>query len=156
MPLPGRPTDRQRGQRGAGVTVSESALEARAPPAGWPPGWGRRRAAAAAAGVGATAGAPPLPLVAGRAGPRWRTLRRLSRHRSGMLGLAGLLLIALVALVGPRFLPYDPTAVDVLQKLQPPSAAHWLGTDYLGRDLLSRTVDGRTARWGRRWRWWGW
>ena len=59
-----------------------------------------------------------------------------------MLGLAGLLLIALVALVGPRFLPYDPTAVDVLQKLQPPSAARWLGTDYLGRDLLSRTVDG--------------
>ena len=115
------------------MTVSESALEAAGAPRGRPQGEGvvaRRRERA------------PLPLVAGRAGPRWRTLRRLSRHRSGMLGLAGLLLIALVALVGPRLLPYDPTAVDVLQKLQPPSAAHLLGTDYLGRDLLSRTVDG--------------
>ena len=117
------------------MTVSESALEAAGAPRGGVP-------QGIAAGAGARPGAPPLPLVAGRAGPRWRTLRRLSRHRSGMLGLAGLLLIALVALVGPRFLPYDPTAVDMLQKLQPPSAAHPLGTDYLGRDLLSRTVDG--------------
>ncbi|HEV2126646.1 MAG TPA: ABC transporter permease subunit, partial [Chloroflexota bacterium] len=56
--------------------------------------------------------------------------------------LAGLLLIVCTALVGPRLVPYDPTAVNVVEKLQPPSSAHLLGTDYLGRDLLSRTVDG--------------
>ncbi|HEX2038069.1 MAG TPA: ABC transporter permease [Chloroflexota bacterium] len=63
-------------------------------------------------------------------------------HRGGMIGLAGLLFMAAVALIGPFFLPYDPAATNVLEKLQPPSAAHPLGTDYLGRDLLSRTIDG--------------
>lgn len=70
----------------------------------------------------------PLALLAARYQNRWPD--QCSR------------LVALVAAVGPRFVPYDPTAVDVLNKLQTPSAAHLLGTDYLGRDLLSRTIEG--------------
>lgn len=129
------------------MSVSESALEAVAKP-------GAGESQYAPAGVRPEALAParrePVSREPARHEPvwaagrtrRWRTLRTLLRHRSGMVGLAGLLLVALVAAVGPRFVPYDPTAVDVLNKLQTPSAAHLLGTDYLGRDLLSRTVEG--------------
>jgi peptide/nickel transport system permease protein len=62
--------------------------------------------------------------------------------------------IALVLVVGflviaafaPWLAPYSPTKIDVLHKLQPPSAEHWFGTDHLGRDLLSRVIHGaRTA-----------
>ena len=50
------------------------------------------------------------------------------------------------ALLAPWLAPYSPTKIDVLHKLQAPSAAHWFGTDHLGRDLLSRIVYGaRTA-----------
>ncbi len=49
------------------------------------------------------------------------------------------LLIA-CALVGPSLAPYDPLATDVAAALQPPSRAHWMGTDSLGRDILSRIV----------------
>jgi ABC-type dipeptide/oligopeptide/nickel transport system permease subunit len=53
----------------------------------------------------------------------------------------GLVLMAFVAIVGPWLLAFDPNAVNVVEKLAGPSAAHPFGTDYLGRDLLSRTVD---------------
>ena len=49
-------------------------------------------------------------------------------------------LIALAALIGPYVVPYDPLASDVIAKLQPPSWAHWFGTDQLGRDIFSRVV----------------
>ena len=49
------------------------------------------------------------------------------------------LLIA-CALFGPSLVPYDPLATDVAAALQPPSRAHWMGTDSLGRDILSRIV----------------
>ena len=103
------------------MAVSESAIEATA---------------------GTAPAAAPAAALAAPGARRFRTLRRLLAHRSGVLGLAGLLLVAFVALVGPHLTPYDPTEVNILEKLQPPSAAHPLGTDYLGRDLLSRTVDG--------------
>ncbi|MFE0018613.1 ABC transporter permease [Mesorhizobium sp. NPDC059054] len=57
--------------------------------------------------------------------------------------VAGFLLTATFA---PWLAPYSPVKIDVLHKLQPPSSAHWLGTDHLGRDLLSRIIYGaRTA-----------
>ena len=57
--------------------------------------------------------------------------------------VAGFLLAAALA---PWLAPYSPTKIDVLHKLQPPSAAHWFGTDHLGRDLFSRVIFGaRTA-----------
>jgi len=46
----------------------------------------------------------------------------------------------LIAFVGPLLAPYDPLASDAAAALQPPSAAHWFGTDALGRDVFSRVV----------------
>ncbi|WP_029002842.1 ABC transporter permease [Azorhizobium doebereinerae] len=51
-----------------------------------------------------------------------------------------LLVLVLAALVGPFLVPYDPLASNTMAALQPPSAAHWFGTDQLGRDILSRVV----------------
>lgn len=56
-----------------------------------------------------------------------------------------LALIFLSSLLAPWLVPYDPTAIDTAVKLQGPSAAHWLGTDFLGRDMLSRVLYGGTA-----------
>lgn len=57
--------------------------------------------------------------------------------------VAGFLVTAVFA---PWLAPYSPLKIDVLHKLQPPSAEHWFGTDHLGRDLLSRVIYGaRTA-----------
>jgi len=54
------------------------------------------------------------------------------------LGCAGVLL--LLALLGPSIAPYDPLATNVRQALEAPSAAHWFGTDQLGRDIFSRVL----------------
>jgi nickel transport system permease protein len=56
------------------------------------------------------------------------------------LALAIVALLALCIVAAPLIVPYDPELVDLAQKLQAPSAAHWLGTDHLGRDMLSRLV----------------
>ncbi|MDO8280558.1 MAG: ABC transporter permease, partial [Burkholderiaceae bacterium] len=65
------------------------------------------------------------------------------------MGLMGLILVALfilMAVAAPILAPYDPLALNVRAKLQAPSLAHWLGTDQLGRDTLSRIIYGaRTA-----------
>src|SRR5215472_17499640 len=50
------------------------------------------------------------------------------------------LLIVLAAFFGPAFVPYDPLASDTVAALKPPSAAHWFGTDQIGRDIFSRVV----------------
>jgi peptide/nickel transport system permease protein len=62
--------------------------------------------------------------------------------RSLVIGglLAGV--FALAALVSLLWTPYDVTALDVAARLQPPSAAHWLGTDHFGRDVLSMIMVG--------------
>ena len=51
-----------------------------------------------------------------------------------------LVLIIFLAIFGPWIVPYDPLASNTAQALKPPSAAHWFGTDQLGRDILSRVV----------------
>lgn len=61
------------------------------------------------------------------------------------VGLAGLVIVVLflsMAVFAPWIAPYDPIALDVKAKFQTPSAAHWAGTDHLGRDLLSRIIWG--------------
>jgi peptide/nickel transport system permease protein len=50
--------------------------------------------------------------------------------------------LALVALSAPLIAPYDPTAIDLDRILEAPSPAHWLGTDAIGRDVLSRMIHG--------------
>jgi ABC-type dipeptide/oligopeptide/nickel transport system permease subunit len=72
-----------------------------------------------------------------------------SAHRrprpKGRLLIAGATLLALfiaLALFGPAIAPYNPDAQDLLVLLDPPSAAHWFGTDEVGRDILSRVIVG--------------
>ncbi len=69
---------------------------------------------------------------------------RPSRLRQNSLGL-GLVLVGLLvflALFGQWLTPHDPDLVDLGQRLLAPDASHWLGTDQLGRDLLSRLIVG--------------
>jgi peptide/nickel transport system permease protein len=67
---------------------------------------------------------------------------RALRHPSFLIGalLSGLL--ALAALVSLVWAPYPPAEIDIPHKLQPPTAAHWLGTDSLGRDIASQLLVG--------------
>jgi len=78
------------------------------------------------------------------AGPRGLggTWSRLARHRGAVVGMAIVGLYAAVALFAGVLAPYDPADGDVLARLRPPSAQHLLGTDELGRDILSRLVFG--------------
>ena len=68
----------------------------------------------------------------------WRDLRAL-------LAFGYLAVMALVALAAPMLSPYSPTAQNVSDMLAEPSAAHWMGTDDLGRDILSRLIYGAPA-----------
>lgn len=54
--------------------------------------------------------------------------------------LIGVGIFLLLGAVGPWIVPYDPNAQDLLARLQGPSSAHWLGTDHVGRDMLSRLI----------------
>ena len=74
--------------------------------------------------------------------PASRMRRRLRRYGLAWAGAAIVLAWLLVALLAPWISPYPPNAVDVTQRLLVPSAAHWLGTDILGRDVLSRLLHG--------------
>jgi peptide/nickel transport system permease protein len=62
--------------------------------------------------------------------------------RRGMVGGILLILYILVALVGPGISPYDLNAPDLDVRMQAPSSTHWLGTDRIGRDVLTRIIAG--------------
>jgi peptide/nickel transport system permease protein len=64
------------------------------------------------------------------------------RSASGVLGAGFLVFVLLIALTAPLITPYDPLTQDLDHALQLPSLDHWLGTDDLGRDLLSRLMLG--------------
>ena len=64
------------------------------------------------------------------------------REPLNVLALTLIALFALGALLAPLIAPYDPLAQDLASRLEPPSGAHWLGTDQLGRDILSRLLYG--------------
>ncbi len=66
----------------------------------------------------------------------------LRRSAPGRWGFALTLLLIIVALAAPWLAPYDPVAQNLPARLVPPTAAHWMGTDELGRDILSRIIFG--------------
>ena len=72
-------------------------------------------------------------------------MRRLWSRSSARVGLAIILVLALAAVFAVPLAPYDPTLMDTSRGFAPSSAEHWLGTDNLGRDTLSRLLIG--ARW---------
>lgn len=67
---------------------------------------------------------------------------RFRRNPLGLVGAGIVGIVVLAALIGPSVAPYDPTEGDILEKHQGFSAKHLLGTDYLGRDQLSRILHG--------------
>lgn len=66
----------------------------------------------------------------------------LRRSVPGRWGFALTMLLVIVALAAPWLAPYDPVAQNLPGRLVPPAAAHWMGTDELGRDILSRIIFG--------------
>ena len=73
--------------------------------------------------------------------PRSRFLRKFGGHKLALTGGIILIIVTLVAIFGPM-LTGSPTAVDAANRLQPPSADAWFGTDNYGRDVLARVVEG--------------
>ncbi|ALM84801.1 ABC transporter permease [Bordetella sp. N] len=87
--------------------------------------------AAAASGAAIAQDAPPSL--------RWRWLRK---HPTLILGLVLLIAIAVLSLAAPWIATHNPTSINPLQRLKPPTAEHYFGTDALGRDVFSRAVWG--------------
>lgn len=102
----------------------------------------RPAAPAALAGADASLAADATLAAAALEAPpslRWRWLRK---HPTLILGIVLLLAIAALSLAAPWIATHNPTAINPLQRLKPPSAQHWFGTDALGRDVFSRAVWG--------------
>lgn len=77
--------------------------------------------------------------------PRNRALRRLRRRPLALLGAFVIVFFVVLAAFAPLLAPYDPTATDFLAVRQAPSADYLLGTDDVGRDVLSRVIFGARA-----------
>jgi peptide/nickel transport system permease protein len=76
-------------------------------------------------------------------GLAYRRWRRFSGNPLSVFGLSILVLLVIVAVIGPWIAPHDPLRQVLSDRLLPPgSASHWLGTDQLGRDILSRIIYG--------------
>ena len=84
----------------------------------------------------------PETRMQARLGQLWRLARALMRNPLAMVGLAIIVLLLLVAAFAPVLAPYSAVEGDLANRLAPPSAAHWMGTDELGRDILSRVIWG--------------
>jgi peptide/nickel transport system permease protein len=70
------------------------------------------------------------------------TLRAFNTNKTSWVGLVLFLTVVVIAILAPWIAPHDPIEQDIFSKLQGPSATHWLGTDYYGRDILSRLMYG--------------
>ncbi len=86
------------------------------------------------------------PAASPRTLQRRRMLRRFTHRPIAVVGFVGVVIAVLVAILAPWIAPYDPAAMDYSSILVPPlTAGHPLGTDDLGRDLLSRMIVGSRA-----------
>jgi peptide/nickel transport system permease protein len=77
--------------------------------------------------------------------PSRRALRRLLRRKGAIFGLIVIAAFILLAVFAPLVAPYDPTAQSWTAVRKAPSAAHWFGTDEVGRDVLTRVIYGARA-----------
>ncbi|MGL4648582.1 MAG: ABC transporter permease [Caldilineaceae bacterium] len=94
---------------------------------------------------------PPAPVGPALTGlkkeTRQRTLsgdvwRRFRRHKPALIGAFVLGVIVLLVALAPITAPYSPTDQDLLNRFEPPTWQHWMGTDELGRDMWSRLLYG--------------
>src|SRR5262245_35187188 len=94
---------------------------------------------------------PGSDLAGGRSGPasptpltaiRWKVLRRAARARLAPFGAGVMLLAVAIAIAAPLVAPYDPLAQNLGNSLARPNSTHPLGTDNVGRDVLSRVIWG--------------
>lgn len=76
---------------------------------------------------------------------KWEPYHRIMANRMVAVCLVLLAAMALLALIAPWIAPYDPNDIDLKESLQSPSTEHLLGTDHLGRDILSRLLYGATT-----------
>ncbi|HET8986621.1 MAG TPA: ABC transporter permease, partial [Trueperaceae bacterium] len=91
--------------------------------------------------------AAPADSAARRLAGRKTWLRRFAAHRSGVVGLVGVLIVVVAALFAPMLTPHDPSrqyfdGLTLEGDPLPPSSMYLFGTDTLGRDLLSRVLYG--------------
>jgi len=75
-------------------------------------------------------------------GERYRGWRRFAANRLALGALIVVALLVLIAIAAPLLAPDNPYTQNLAERLKPPSARHWLGTDELGRDMLSRLIFG--------------
>lgn len=83
------------------------------------------------------------PAAAGR--PPNRAIAAFLRNRAAVAGAVVVVLFVAAAVLAPLVAPFDPLKTNFLLIRKAPSAAHWLGTDDLGRDILSRLIFGARA-----------
>jgi peptide/nickel transport system permease protein len=89
--------------------------------------------------------AEALPQVAPAVAPRGHPLRRLLHRPSAAFGLAVIAFFVVIAILAPWIAPYDPLQTSWSAVRKAPSAAHWFGTDEIGRDVASRVIFGARA-----------
>ena len=70
------------------------------------------------------------------------TYHVFNRNKTSWVGLVLLLILVALAILAPVIAPHNPVEQNIIQRLQPPSARFLLGTDYYGRDVLSRIIWG--------------
>ena len=95
-------------------------------------------------GVRPVAAMPSVPSQLRRPGQHF--WQRALRHRSFVVGSLLTLLMISAALLSLVWTPWPAYEIDMAHKLNPPSALHWLGTDMLGRDIVSLLLVGAEAR----------
>jgi peptide/nickel transport system permease protein len=91
---------------------------------------------------GSTRGCAKASAKRGPGSDAVEVLRRVWMSPSGRIGLIATLLVVVGGLAAPLLATHLPSQIDVAARLTPPSSAHWLGTDQLGRDLYSRGLFG--------------